>query len=71
MKDKVINLFSKIRKWSTRVSNFILLLPVYLIGVGVSHILWRIQNSKPKQEDTYWDDAKEIPEEYEECLKQY
>jgi hypothetical protein len=38
--------FKKIKEISYRAFNFILLLPVYFLGIGISHLLWRLSKNK-------------------------
>jgi hypothetical protein len=52
--------------------NFIILLPVYFIGVGFSYLLWKLFSRKKSVESkTYWKESKKLEEKYEEYLKQY
>jgi hypothetical protein len=55
--NKIINVF-----------NFLLLLPVYFIGVGFCHLLWRAFGEKSRG---YWIKSRKLDKTYKKYLKQF
>lgn len=54
----------KIRKTSIDVTNFVLLLPVYIIGVGIGAALWRIETALRKPKCDGWKESNGYDEDY-------
>ena len=57
------------------ITNFILLLPVYILGVGLVSLIARIVgkhflNIKKEKKKTYWDDKTERPK-FEDFYRQF
>lgn len=38
--------FKKLKETSYKAANFVILLPVYVLGIGISHLLWRLSKNK-------------------------
>lgn len=74
MKKKILSSLKKIKEISTDISNFVLLLPTYMIGIGISFLFWKVakkSETKGSEKDTYWKKGKKILKSYEKCLKRY
>ena len=54
-------------------TNFVLLLPVYFIGVGMSKLLWELsmlfKRHDAEPDKSYWIDSKALPDRIEELEK--
>lgn len=46
--------FKKIKDISFKSFNFIFLIPVYYIGVGISSLLWHLGSKRKKNLNNYW-----------------
>jgi hypothetical protein len=71
MKEYLKKILKKINTITIDVINFVLLLPVYFIGVGLSSLLCRFFRKKQKTKKSYWIDSEKTSKKYEEYLKQY
>ena len=50
--DSVKTVFKAIHKVITSIINFILIIPIYFIGAGLSRLFYRSKQKESK--DTYW-----------------
>ena len=53
--DSVKNVFKAIHKVITSIINFILIIPIYFIGAGLSRLFYKLKKEESK--DTYWQDS--------------
>lgn len=71
-KRKIIEKLKKVNEAFKNIFNFIILLPVYYIGVGLTFLIWKIFSRKEdKNKKTYWLTSEKLKEEYEDYLKQF
>jgi len=68
----IFEVLKKINKKLTNITNFILLLPVYYIGAGLSFISWKaFHREKNLPEKSYWINSDKSKQKLEEYLKQF
>lgn len=67
----MFDILKKIRNGLMDITNFILLLPVYFVGAGVSHIIWRLFYRKRMDEKTFWTKSDLLPKKVKKYLEMY
>jgi len=69
---KTITFLRKVNSIFIEIINFLLLLPVYFLGVGLCRILWEIFGKKNLcSKDTYWTNSEKLDEDYDRYTKQF
>jgi len=69
----MIEKLKKINRVLINITNFFLVLIIYFIGVGMSHLSWKFSKSirKEKYFLTYWLKSEELEKDIKEYLKQF
>jgi hypothetical protein len=63
--------FEKLKEISFKTLNFFILLPVYFLGVGISHLLWKFFESGKKASEVSWIKSKKLKKEIESYEESY
>ena len=71
IKEKITAIYKKIMKISIDVSNFIFTFLIYLLGVSISHVLWRIFKKKEENVKTYWLKSRQLPEKKKNIMSSF
>ena len=72
MMNTMIEVLKKINENLKKAFNFIILLPVYYVFVGLTFVTWRYIGKKEKEnKKSYWLESEKSKERYEDNLRQF
>jgi hypothetical protein len=72
IKHKIIEKLKKINEILKNIFNFIILLPVYYAGVGITFLIWKTLNRREIGEKiSYWIESEKLKKKYKDYLNQF
>jgi len=67
----ILSFLKKTNEIFSKVLNFILLVPAFYVGVGISALFWKISHKKVGKKKSFWKESEKLSDDSKDYYKQY
>jgi len=67
----ILSFLKKTNEIFIKIFNFILLVPVFYVGIGIAAFFWKISHKKVGRKKSFWKESEKLSDDSRDYYKQY